>query len=234
MPNVAQHIRLQQLCSCRVKFNLHQKKKKTKEFCKRKRQVFVYNPEEEILYEPYMRTLRHEFSDESVSCDSKIELSGKDFALPTGMTIRPDVTSTAEREAEVKAKVKSLPVEAEKGMTLPWKDLVITETLQSTLEDPEACDSSVEIPWGDLALERPMVIRPPREDETCVPDDVEIPWDEIRVSQNIVIKPEKRRKHPSSGQPPCTRADLICISCDAHPSSEKTRPGTSNWTATCM
>ncbi|XP_070167186.1 uncharacterized protein [Polyergus mexicanus] len=239
MPNVTQYSKLQQPCSCRVKVYAHQKKK-TKDRCKRKRQVFVYNPEEEIWHEPYMHTLRREFSDESVLCDSKIELPWRDIALPvTGMRIRPDVTLTrvADREADEVEVIK--PTETEKmdstgTMALPWQDLLITETPQSTLVDPEACDSSVEIPWGDLALERPMVIRPPKEDRTCAPDDVEIPWDEILVPRNIVIEPEKKRKHPSSGQPPRMRAGVICASCGAHPCCAKTRAGTSTWTTTCM
>ncbi|KMQ94119.1 hypothetical protein RF55_5741 [Lasius niger] len=236
---MAQYSRFQQLCSCRVKLYAHQKKK-TKDHCKRKRQVFVYNPEEEIWHEPYMQTLRREFSDESVVCDSKIELPWRDIALPvSGMRIRPDVTLTADREEEApEAEVEAVETEKRDStgvMTLPWQDLLITETLRSTLDDPEACDSSVEIPWGDLALERPMVIRPPREDMTCAPgDDVEIPWDEILVPRNIVIEPEKRRKHPSSGQPPRTRADVICASCGANPCCAKTRAGTSTWINTCM
>lgn len=238
MPNIMQYSSrrnvLQQLCSCRVKLYAHQKK--TKDHCKRKRQVFVYNPEEEIWHEPYMQSLRREFSDESVICDSKIELPWRDIALPvTGVRIRPDATLTAvaDREAEIEVK----PVETEKRdsegiMMLPWQDLLITETLQSALDDPEACDSSVEIPWGDLALERSMEIRAPREDKTCAPDDIEIPWDDILVPQNIVI--QKKRKHPSSGQPPRTRPGVICATCGAHPCCTKTRAGTSTWTTTCM
>lgn len=195
-----------------------------------------------------MQTLRREFSDESVLCDSKIELPWRDIALPvTGMRIRPDVTliPVADQEAEA-AEIK--PVETEKRdsskdctMILPWQDLLITETLESgEVVDAEACDSSVEIPWGDLALEKPIQIRPPKKVRACAPDDVEIPWDEILVPQNIVIEPEKKRKHPSSGQPPRTRAGVNanCASCGAHPCcASKTRTGgtnTSNWTATCM
>lgn len=237
MPNTTQYSSrrniLQQLCSCRVKLYAHQKK--TRDPCKRKRQVFVYNPEEEIWHEPYMQTLRREFSDESVLCDSKIELPWRDIALPvTGVRIRPDVTAAADREAD---EAEAKPVETEKRdsagiMMLPWKDLLITETLQSALDDPEACDSSVEIPWGDLALERSMVIRAPKEDETCVPDDIEIPWDDILVPRNIVI--QKKRKHPSSGQPPRTRPGVTCATCGANPCCAKARAGTSTWIATCM
>ncbi|XP_072765512.1 uncharacterized protein [Anoplolepis gracilipes] len=237
MSCVTQHSRLPQLCSCRIKLYAHQKKK-TKDPCKRKRQVFVYNPEEEIWHEPYMQTLRREFSDESVLCDSKIELPWRDIALPTtGMRIRPDVTDVTDRE-EDEVEVKLVETEKKDSlgiMTLPWQDLLITETLPSTLDEPEICDSSVEIPWGDLALEKPMVIRPPKEHRTCAIDDVEIPWDEILVPQNIIIEPEKKRKHPSSGQPPRTRAGMVCASCGTYPCCGKTqRVGTSTWTTACM
>lgn len=185
-----------------------------------------------------MQSLRREFSDESVPCDSKIELPWKDIALPvTGMRIRSDdvtVTPVVDPEAD-EAKVK--PIEKRDStdiMTMPWQDLLITETLPSTLDEPEACDSSVEIPWADLTLDRSMVIRPPREDTTCVPDDVEIPWDEILVPQNIVIEPEKKRKHPSSGQPPRTRTGVVCASCGTYPCCGKTHTRNPVWTATCM
>lgn len=263
IPNIPQYSKLQQLCSCRVKVYAHQRKK-LKDNCKRKRQLFVYNPEEEIWHEPYMQTLRREFSDESVLCDSKIELPWRDIALPvTGMRIRPDVTDvlipvTVQEVEEVGIK----RVEAEKRdakdctMVLPWQDLLITETLPTTAviadAEAEACDSSVEIPWDDLALEKPIHIRPLRKVRDCAPDDVEIPWDEILVPQNIIIEPEKKRKHPSSGQPPRTRTNMTanmtavnCASCKHPFCASKTRgtgttsnwaagTNTSNWTATSM
>ncbi|KAL6439650.1 hypothetical protein ACFW04_004025 [Cataglyphis niger] len=258
IPNIPQYSKLQQLCSCRVKVYAHQKKK-LKDNCKRKRQLFVYNPEEEIWHEPYMQTLRREFSDESVLCDSKIELPWRDIALPvTGMRIRPEVTliPIADQEAE-EAEIKSIATEKKESkdstMALPWQDLLITEPLQTAAVVPEAeaCDSSVEIPWDDLALEKPIRIRPLKKIKTCAPDDVEIPWDEILVPQNIIIEPEKKRKHPSSRQPPRTRANMtgvnaICPSCKHPCCASKTRgtgtnnsnwiagTNTSNWTATCM
>lgn len=237
MPNVTQYSSkrniLQQLCSCRIKLYAHQKK--TRDHYRRKRQVFVYNPDEEIWHEPYMQTLRREFSDPSVFCDSKIELPWKDIALSmTGVKIQPDVTAVADREAD-EAEVKIEKRDSADTMKLPWKDLLITETLQSVMDEPEACDSSVEIPWGDLALERSMVIRAPKEDKTCAPDDIEIPWGDILVPQNIVI--QKKRKHPSSGQPPRPRPGVTCATCGAHPCYAKTGAsdaGTSTWIATCM
>ncbi|XP_011147756.3 uncharacterized protein LOC105188150 [Harpegnathos saltator] len=208
--------RVQQLCSCRIKLYAHQKKR-TKDLCKRKRQAFVYNAEEEIWHEPYMQSLRREFSDESILCDSKIELPWRDIALPVaGMRIRPEVTLTAERKAEEAEDVDDEAGEVERKdstgpMPLPWQELLISETLEVARVpgDLESCDCSVEIPWGDLILEKPMEIQPPREEkEACAPDDVEIPWDEILVPRNIVIEPEKKTKHPSSEQPP--RARVLC------------------------
>lgn len=190
----------------------------------------MYNPEEEIWHEPYMQTLRREFSDESVQCtDSTIELPWRDIALPAaGMRIRPDTTlppiidrETDGTEAET---VETKKRESTGVMTLPWKDLLITETLQRTQDDTEICDSSVEIPWSDLALEKPLTIGPLKEEKTCVSDDVEIPWNEILMPRNIVIEPEKKRKHPSSEQPPRARvADMTCAVCGTYPCCTKSR-----------
>ncbi|XP_018407370.1 PREDICTED: uncharacterized protein LOC108783321 [Cyphomyrmex costatus] len=246
MPVTAGRSRLQQLCSCRNKLYVHQKKK-TRDRCKRKRQAFVYNPEEEIWHEPYMHSLRREFSDESVLCDSKIELPWRDIALRSAMRIRPDPTAAeVDRETD---ETETMTVISEKrestgAMTLPWQDLLITETLRSTLEVPELCDSSVEIPWADLALEKPVEIRPSREERICATDDVEIPWDEILMPRNIVIKSERKRKHPSSYRPPRLRADVTCIPCGMPTGCAKIRAKTrlnpqesvagSNWMVTCM
>ncbi|TGZ54451.1 uncharacterized protein [Temnothorax longispinosus] len=227
MPGTVGRSRLQQLCTCRIKVYVHRKKKfGIKDRSKRKRQVFVYNPEEEIWHEPYMQTLRREFSDESVLCDSKIELPWRDIALPTaGMRIRtsPDVApTTADRETD-EAETKTVSGERREStgaMALPWQDLLITETLRSTLEsldEPGTCDSALEIPWADLALEKPIEIRPPREEQTCPSDDVEIPWDEILLPRNIVIKSERKRKHPSSLRRPRRddpRHDMTSIPCE--------------------
>ncbi|XP_011176274.1 uncharacterized protein LOC105208181 [Solenopsis invicta] len=215
MAGTAGHSKFKQFCTCRNQVYAHSKKK-TKDRCKKKRQIFVYNPEEEIWHEPYMQTLRHEFSDKSVICDSMVELPWKDIALSTAMKIRPDTTlSAAEIEEEMdEAETKTISSEKQKfAMTLPWRDLLITEIVGSTLDDPETCDSSVEIPWTDLTLEKPIEIRPSREEQTCASDDVEIPWNEILVPRNIVIKPERKRKHPSSNRPPRPRVDATCITC---------------------
>lgn len=176
-----------------------------------------------------MQTLRREFSDESIQCDSKIELPWKDIALPTtGMRIRPDTTLVPiiDRETD-EIDIETVKTEKKEStvMTLPWQDLLITETLQSIQNDAttETCDSSLEIPWSDLVLEKPITIRPPIEEKTCVSDDVEIPWNEILVPRNIIIRPEKKRKHPSSEQSPRARdADTTCV-CDINPCSTKTR-----------
>lgn len=244
------HSRLQQLCTCRIKVYVHQRKR-IKDRCKKKRQDFVYNPEEEIWHEPYMQTLRREFSDESVQCDSKIELPWRDIALPTaGMRIRPDVTSKADvtETDEGETKISGEKRESTGAMTLPWQDLLITETLRSTLDEPGTCDSLVEIPWADLALEKPVTIGPPREEQTCETDDVEIPWDEILVPRNIVIKSERKRRHPSSDRPPRPRVDAMCVSCGTPTCCAKIRaktrsktraktnsnPPGANWLLTCM
>lgn len=214
------HARLQKSCCCRVKQYAYRKKKKDR--CKRKRQVFVYNPEEEIWHEPYMQTLRREFSDESVLCDSKIELPWRDIALPAaGRKIRSEDASVPIDDIIKDKKV----IEKESVGTLPWQDLLITETLPRTVhrDRPEICDSSLEIPWDEIALDKPMVILPPKK-MICEPDDIEIPWDEILVPANIVIEPEKKRKHPSSAQPPRARvAEETCTPCRGHPCCIKTR-----------
>lgn len=219
MSTTAGHSKLQKSCCCRIKQYAYQKKKKDR--CKRKRQIFVYNPEEEIWHEPYMQTLRREFSDESVLCDSKIELPWRDIALPTaGRKIRSEGTSVPVDDTVKDEKViTAIKKESIGTITLPWQDLLITETLLQTVhrDRPEICDSSLEIPWDEIALEKPMVILPPKK-VICAPDDIEIPWDEILVPTNIVIEPEKKRKHPSSTQPPRARvAEEICISCRGHP-----------------
>lgn len=209
------------LCLCRAKLYAHQWKT-TEDPRKRKRRAFVYNPEEEIWHEPYMQTLRREFSVESVPCDSKIELPWRDIALPTAtMRIRPDVTLTADRPDDRQA-AEIETVRREAAVTLPWRDLLITETLRAVSDELGTCDSAMAIPWSDLVLERPLEIRAPREERrSCAPDDVEIPWDEILVPRNIVIEPGKRRKRsPSPGR---RRADATCVSCGTRPCCARTR-----------
>lgn len=207
------------LCTCRGTEFLH-RRNRPRHHCRRKRQVLVYNPEEEIWHEPYMQALRREFSDESVRCDSKIELPWSDIALPSaGMRIRSQMNSAAGRGTDRGAVKGTKSVGGEKresaggGMELPWQDLIIVKVQRRKRPDkPEVCDSSVEIPWADLALEK-TVIRP-REEPTCASDDVEIPWDEILVPRNIVIEPQRKRRHPSSDRPPrLARVNTACLSC---------------------
>lgn len=169
-----------------------------------------------MWHEPYMRELRKEFSDVSILCDSKIELPWKEIALPAaGMKIRQDVSLTPlmDRDGEADATVEKEPTEEESvgAMLLPWKDLVITETVPSNQLNPESCDSTLEIPWNDLVLERPMEIKAPQE-EACDTDDVEIPWDSILIPRNILIESQKKKKHPSSKYPPRSNA-LGCTKC---------------------
>ncbi|XP_054003644.1 uncharacterized protein LOC128889744 [Hylaeus anthracinus] len=204
-------------CYCiRQKFQMQQQKKK--EQCKRKRQVLVYNPEEESWHEPYMRNLRKEFSDVSILCDSKIELPWRDIALPAaGMKIRQEVSLTPlndhqEQPGDEDAGIQPTAEESMGTMALPWKDLVITETVQSKQADPESCDSTLEIPWNDLVLERPIEIRAPSE-EACDNDDVEIPWNDILIPRNIVIESQKKKKHPSSKYPPRPLSATGCTNC---------------------
>ncbi|XP_011879555.1 PREDICTED: uncharacterized protein LOC105568466 [Vollenhovia emeryi] len=253
MPGTVRRGGLQQLCTCRVKVYVH-RRKRTKDRCRKKRQAFVYNPEEEIWHEPYMQALRREFSDESMLCDSKIELPWRDIALPTaGMRIRSELSAaTAVREAD-EAETETVGGESQRressgAMVLPWKDLLIAETQWSAPDDPSACDSALEIPWADLVLEKPMAIGPPREERTCATDDVEIPWDEILVPRNIVIEPERKRRHPSSDRPPRPRLDAPCLACGTPTCCARVRANTRSkghgrshanvadptWTLTCM
>lgn len=203
-------------CYCiRQKFPKMQEKRK--EQCKRKRQTLVYNPEEEMYHEPYMRDLRKEFSDVSLLCDSKIELPWRDIALPAaGMKIRQEVSLTLDNHQESvgdEDSGKELTTEESMGtMALPWKDLIITETVQSSLAHPKGCDSTLEIPWNDLLLEKPIEIQAPSE-EACANDDVEIPWDDILIPRNIVIESQKKKKHPSSKYPPRGLASMGCTRC---------------------
>ncbi|XP_076390152.1 uncharacterized protein LOC105662622 [Megachile rotundata] len=189
-------------CYC-IHKKLHKPPKK-KEQCKKKRQTFVYNPEEDMWHEPYMRDLRKEFSDVSILCDSKIELPWKDIALPVaGMKIRQDASLTPLSDPTEQGEdgdEELAQKESEGTMPLPWKDLIITETVPSSKADPASCDSTLEIPWNDLVLEPPVEIRPVQE-EACVTDDVEIPWDDILLPRNIVIESQPK-KHPSSKYPP--------------------------------
>ncbi|XP_076374854.1 uncharacterized protein LOC117220535 [Megalopta genalis] len=204
-------------CYCiRQKFQKQQQRKK--EQCKRKRQTLVYNPEEEMYHEPYMRDLRKEFSDVSLLCDSKIELPWRDIALPAaGMKIRQELSASPlnghDENGGDQGNGTELGKEESIGtMALPWKDLIIMETVQSTLADPENCDSTLEIPWNDLVLEKPIEIQVLSE-EGCEDDDVEIPWDDILIPRNLVIESQKKKKHPSSKYPPRGMASMGCTKC---------------------
>ncbi|XP_031365790.1 uncharacterized protein LOC116185482 [Apis dorsata] len=185
-------------CQCK-------KLQKRRKECKRKRQTLVYNPEEELWHEPYLKDLRREFSRVSILCDSKIELPWKDIVLPAvGMKIRQDVSLTPliDRDENEKEEKETEEKESLGTMLLPWKDLIITETVPSKKDAIESCDSTLEIPWNDLVLEKPMDIQPVQE-EACVTTDVEIPWNDILIPRNIIIESQKK-KHPSSKYPPRT------------------------------
>ncbi|XP_043580285.1 uncharacterized protein LOC122566704 isoform X3 [Bombus pyrosoma] len=153
----------------------------------------------------------------SILCDSKIELPWKDIALPAaGMKIRQEVSLTPlnDRNGQTDdTDVDKEPVETESlgTMLLPWKDLIITETLPSKQYSPDSCDSTLEIPWSDLVLEKPMDIQPVQE-EACVTDDVEIPWNDILIPRNIVIESQKK-KHPSSKYPPRSLVGTKGVKC---------------------
>ncbi|XP_015438305.1 PREDICTED: uncharacterized protein LOC107193379 [Dufourea novaeangliae] len=203
-------------CYC-VRQKFQKPQQKNKEQCKRKRQTLVYNPEEEMYHEPYMRDLRKEFSCVSLLCDSKIELPWRDIALPSaGMKIRQEdsLTPLNTHQELVEEDTGKEPIEDESlgTMALPWKDLIVTEIVQSTLANPESCDSTLEIPWNDLVLEKPIEIQAPPE-EACVNNDVEIPWNDILIPRNIVIEPQIKKKHPSSKYPPRGETSMGSTKC---------------------
>ncbi|KAI4475028.1 hypothetical protein M0802_015318 [Mischocyttarus mexicanus] len=177
--------------------------KKRRDRCKRKRQTLVFNvnADDEIWHEPYMQRLHKEFSDVSILCDSKIELPWKDIALPTVVRkIRTDGKvkehgggKMPEVEDDYESTFVPEPEKKESSgiMTLPWHNLLITNMISPSRDyDSTISDSRVEIPWEDLALDKPADIRvpPPDEEDSCEPDDLEIPWQDILIPQNIVIK----------------------------------------------
>lgn len=201
-----QETKTSEACSCRRKKSLKSKPKASK----RKRQTLVHNPDEEVWHEPYMHCLRKEFSQISIPCDSKIELPWKDIALPpVAMKIRAKVQLAKPddeviEEAGENSKVELAPKESNGKMNLPWNDLLVMDTVvppHSLKANGAPCDSTLEIPWDDLALEKPIEIRPIPEEEPCDHDDVEIPWSDILVPANIVIETRKKKKHPSSKAP---------------------------------
>ncbi|KAL2715190.1 hypothetical protein V1478_014888 [Vespula squamosa] len=186
-------------------------KKKQRDRCKRKRQTLVFNvnADDEIWHEPYMQRLQKEFSDVSILCDSKIELPWKDIALPTVVRkIRTADNSVdhGKENAENGGEVDLDETERKESngfMMLPWHKLLITNVVTpSKVSIPACCDSTVEIPWEDLALDKPVNIRVPPTDEkdSCVPDDLEIPWQDILVPQNIVIEVPKKNCTSMNGK----------------------------------
>ncbi|XP_012259202.2 uncharacterized protein LOC105687868 [Athalia rosae] len=203
---------------------------------KRKRQSMVYNPDEEVWHEPYLNCLRKEFSQISIPCDSKIELPWKDIAIPavamkiranvavkdTATTIAGDETSSNGMAKEFGGKTAESK-ESTGKFNLPWNDLLVMDTVvpQPTLRaDGAVCDSTLEIPWNDLALERPIEIRPIPDEEQCDDQDIEIPWEEILIPANIVIETKKKKKHPSSRGPPThfsdNKASFVCCGKPCH------------------
>lgn len=98
-------------------------------------------------------------------------------------------------------------------MVLPWQDLLISETIESN-QNNLACDSTLEIPWNDLTLDKPININPPLETESCSIEDVEIPWGDILIPKNISIEIQKKKKHPSSMNPPRNTTNCLrqCVS----------------------
>lgn len=205
-----------QNCECWMEKFLAQKKKKSRDRCKRKRQTLVFNvnADDEIWHEPYMQPLQKEFSDVSILCDSKIELPWKDIALPTVVRkIRTDasvdhgkIKEHAEGRTEVEHDDESTVVpEPEKKestgiMTLPWHNLLITNVISPPRDyDPTSSDFRVKIPWEDLALDKPVDIRvpPSEEEDSCEPDDLEIPWQDILIPKNIVIKSQTKIRNSS-------------------------------------
>lgn len=182
---------------------------------KRIRQNFVYKPEEEILHEPYMLSLYREFSETPGYCDSTVEIPWNDIALPLAeIRLRQE---EIERKKAAKVNnddrnkdnvIKDDTSEKRKStgmMELPWNDLLVTELVDTKQEESssplqreiEICDSTVEIPWGELGLDQPVEILPLPEIEVCANDDIEIPWDDIMLPKNILIK-SIRTKHPSA------------------------------------
>ncbi|XP_012276267.1 uncharacterized protein LOC105697487 [Orussus abietinus] len=204
--------RKRNICQC-LKNRDRIEKKATKDKYKRKRQTFVFNPEEEMWHEPYMHCLRKEFSQISIPCDSKIELPWKDIALPAvAMKIRPETTSEEQIQEAAMQDDGDAPEQKESlgKMQLPWNFLLIPDTARVDKVDTEKCDSTLEIPWKDLSLDEPIIIQPPPKEEPCEPDDIEIPWNDILIPSGIVIATTKKKKHPSNQLPPRSADGMGC------------------------
>ncbi|XP_044001915.1 uncharacterized protein LOC122848124, partial [Aphidius gifuensis] len=194
--------------------NNKNKNNKKKLIGKRKRHVYVYDPEEVIIHEPYMLSLYREYNDEPiVSCDSTVEIPWKDIVLSMA-----DVKLQQEKNKNINQKlanqnddndVDETNSKSTNIMELPWNELLVTEVVDTRHVDDDDdvdkpvkdlinCDSSVEIPWGELELKQPVEICPLPVVEQCTSnDDIEIPWDDIMTPKNIVIKNNKNRKHVS-------------------------------------
>lgn len=185
--------------------------KEPRQKCKKRRNL-VHNPDEEIWYEPYMFELKKEFSDVSLTCDSQIELPWKDIALPSkSLRILPEISSTScDNNDKINSPLEDISNELPKKkstgmMELPWDDLLVSEIVdtQQSEEILVTCDSTLEIPWGDLALDNaPAQIAALPVIDMCTNDDIEIPWDDIMIPRNIIIQSMKKRKHPSTDVKP--------------------------------
>lgn len=96
--------------------------------------------------------------------------------------------------------------------------LLVTETVQQE----EKCDSTVEIPWNDLTVDKPIEIEP-SEKEECEPNDLEIPWDELMLPKHIVIQSNNKKKARTSCVPVrCTprkgiKSKTTCRPCGLYP-----------------
>ncbi|XP_043266775.1 uncharacterized protein [Venturia canescens] len=171
-----------------------------------KRQYLVYEPEEEIWHEPYMQSLKNQFSPTSVQCDSNIEFPWQDIAVmvvddkKTRDSKKCDESGLLDGEASKLRKAGSTGL-----MKLPWEDLVIGEGISNVrdrkINEIATCDSSLEIPWSDLILEGTLKIESSSEVESCRGNQFEVPWDAILVPKNLIIEPLATKKHPSSKIP---------------------------------
>ncbi|XP_063975482.1 uncharacterized protein LOC135161652 [Diachasmimorpha longicaudata] len=197
-----------------------------REKCKRKRQNLVWSPEEEVWHEPYMVCLHKDFSDASIRCDSTLELPWKDIALPlTGMRIRPEVRvplTVDDEEGDTEKIEEPEKKESTGRMELPWHDLLVSDVVMPQISpDLAACDSRVEIPWGQLSFEEPPEIKPPPVKRTCSGDAIEVPWDDIMIPRNIIIA-TKARKHPSNTTKRRPEGPEKCQPCNRSPKEQKT------------
>lgn len=186
--------------------------KKAREKFKKKREIFVHKPEEEIYYEPYMMSLKEEFSETSIECDSKIELPWKDIALPRAelkirqevdvpIVIKKNIEKLSVNSKDNDTVIIPKEIKSTQGMELPWEDLIISDVIESQTSEKfyvSTYDSSLKIPWDDLTFEKPCHILPLSKPEKCPREGIEIPWDEIMVPNNITIESKLKVKCPPS------------------------------------